>query len=427
MNALDRPGALAAVAASHQAWNAAQAAVTRGSVHMIAGAAVSHIRSRRGDVLQVMFADVGRGAGGAVDRVVDLAGDLAPLREIGWWAMEDDVVLGASLLARGFGWGWRPHWMGIEPRALAAQHPPPDGVLIREVAEAVDWAVEDLPNYHRQWGRLTGALARLRPGRAVTLAAFERDRVVGRIVLHASPPGCRGMAASVGGIYEAGVVPAAQRRGIGGALTAAAVERALELGCPVVTLNATPMGIPVYRRVGFESLGWGRTWWMGQERLAAGRPSEQSIRLVEAIGAADPAPLLGLLAGGGIDLEAELACGETPLRVAVLLRQAGAARALVAHGARLDVVSAWDLGWREDAAAMLRDDPRLANGRSGENGTTPLHVAVDRDDEELARLVLAAHPDLTVRDLTYDSDPLGWAEFLGRPRIAAMIREARGG
>lgn len=427
MSALDPAAALAAAAASHQAWSAAQAAVTRGSVRTISGAAVSHIRSRRGDLLQVMFADTGEGAGVVADRVLDLAGELAPLREIGWWATDDDAALGASLLARGFGWGWRPHWMGIEAQLIAAENPPPGEIVIREVTEAVDWEVEDLPNYRRQWGRLTGALGRLRPGRAVTLAAFEGDRVVGRIVLYASPPRCRGVAEPVGGIYEAGVVPAARRRGIGGALTAVAVERALELGCPVVTLNATPMGIPVYRRVGFQSLGWGRTWWMGSERLQAGRPAEESIRLVEAIGSGEGGRLADVLGGARFDLEAGLPCGQTPLGVAVLLGRTGAARALVAHGARLDVVSAWDLGWREEAAALLRDDPGLANVRGGEVGATPLHVAVDRDDEELARLALGARPDLTVRDLTYDSDPLGWAEFLGRPRIAALIRQASGG
>jgi GNAT superfamily N-acetyltransferase len=424
---LDRAGALDAVAASHESWSAAWAALTRGSTRTVSGASVAHVRSRRGDVLQVMFADPGEIPGAVADRVLEAAAELGPLREIGWWAMDDDAALGASLLARGFGWGWRPHWMGIEPGGLASDHPLPQGVVIGEVAERVDWDVEDLPNYRRQSGRLTGALSRLRPGRAVTLAAFEDDRVVGRIVLHASPPGSRGVAESVGGIYEAGVVPAARRRGIGGALTAAAVERALELGCPVVTLNATPMGIPVYRRVGFESLGWGRTWWMAAERLEAGGPPEESIRLVEAIGAVDPAPLEALLAGGGVDLEARLPCGETPLGVAVLVRRQEAARVLVAHGARLDVISAWDLGWRDQTAAMLRDRPELANLRSGEHGATPLHIAIDRDDEDLARLALAARPDLSVRDLTYDSDPMGWAEHLGRPRMAALIQEAIAG
>ena len=49
---------------------------------------------------------------------------------------------------------------------------------------------------------------------------------------------------------------------MGTALTLAAIVAAHELGCSSLTLNATGEGEPLYRSVGFESLGHGMTWWL---------------------------------------------------------------------------------------------------------------------------------------------------------------------
>ena len=57
-------------------------------------------------------------------------------------------------------------------------------------------------------------------------------------------------------------------------------------------------------------------------------------------------------------------------------------------------------------------------------GATPLQLAIERDDEDLVRVVLAAGPDLTIRDRRFDSDALGWADHLGRPHLAELIRHA---
>ena len=32
----------------------------------------------------------------------------------GYWSLDADDRVGVRLVARGFGWGWRPHWMAIE-------------------------------------------------------------------------------------------------------------------------------------------------------------------------------------------------------------------------------------------------------------------------------------------------------------------------
>ena len=70
---------------------------------------------------------------------------------------------------------------------------------------------------------------------------------------------------------------------------------------------------------------------------------------------------------------------------------------------------------------LLADRPDLANLLTGEREMTPLHTAVDRNDIELARVVLASHPDLTVQDPEYHSTAEGWARYLGRTEILRLI------
>lgn len=52
------------------------------------------------------------------------------------------------------------------------------------------------------------------------------------------------------------VRPGHQRRGLGAAATATVVNRGYELGARCSTLLASPMGAPVYRRLGFVDVGW---------------------------------------------------------------------------------------------------------------------------------------------------------------------------
>lgn len=58
----------------------------------------------------------------------------------------------------------------------------------------------------------------------------------------------------VAGIYWVGTTEDARGRGLAGALTATAVNSGFEMGAEIASLQASSMGAPVYRRLGFETV-----------------------------------------------------------------------------------------------------------------------------------------------------------------------------
>jgi ankyrin repeat protein len=129
------------------------------------------------------------------------------------------------------------------------------------------------------------------------------------------------------------------------------------------------------------------------------------------------------------DREERLLNGRTPLQQAVESGQPATAAWLVDHGAEPDVLMAWLLGWRDRAATLLAERPELRD-RLLEAGITPLHAAAEHDDADLARLLLAAGADHTLRDPDFDGTPLDWARHLGHDAVAAVLAAApadRGG
>jgi ankyrin repeat protein len=56
---------------------------------------------------------------------------------------------------------------------------------------------------------------------------------------------------------------------------------------------------------------------------------------------------------------------------------------------------------------------------------TLLHIAAERNDEELARLALSANPDLRLKDKNWNATALDWANHLGHANIARLIKTQR--
>jgi len=137
---------------------------------------------------------------------------------------------------------------GIEER------PAPDGIELRRVASS-----EDAEDYWRVAASSYASLGfppdvfafyeddeGLRADGVAAFLARAGDRPAGiamTIVSH-----------GVAGVYWVGCTEEARGRGLGWSVTAAAVNAGFEMGAEVASLQASPMGESLYRRMGFETI-----------------------------------------------------------------------------------------------------------------------------------------------------------------------------
>lgn len=417
---------LRAVAANHTAWFTTNAlAAPGGEICRRSGAVWLYTPGPDGEVV-VPFPRIPQARMAAtLDALVAFCRERTP-RRVSCWTLTPNGPrgLGARLAARGFEWGWQAHWMRLDFRQLSRL---PDTLrsgsgieILREEDGGGDWNVEDdLPYHSRDGDALFRSHARAQPRRAWRFAAWRNGKVIGQIALFVTtgPPGAAG-------IYNMGVVPAARRQGIGSALIRAACRFAREIGCHHALLNAAAPDF--YAALGFESLGYGQTWWLHAPTLAAPPPTPEQIAFAEALGLGDLAALWALRDRGALpgDLNAPLPGGSPPMTLCVRAQQPASARWLEAQGATLEVLQAWDFGWKNQIAALLARSPDLVNRRSGAWGLTPLHEAVSRGDAALVSLLLAARPDLTLEDTQFHSTPLGWARHLQKAEIIPLLEQA---
>jgi GNAT superfamily N-acetyltransferase len=253
-----------------------------------------------------------------------------------------------------------------------------------------------------------GRLAHTNPDRAVQAVAWADSRPVGVSCAFLT----RG-SSGIAGVYDVGVLPEYRNQGIGKALTHAVCVWARDRGYRIAGLNATPMGEPVYRALGFHSLRRSETWHCPVEAQRQPIVPEQ-IALVEAVGTGDLPALEENTGAFAPFVNAMLPCRRTPLQIAALFAQPQTANWLISHGANPDVLAYWGLGWKDETRALLTSRPELVNRRTGDWGQTPLHEAAMRGDVTLMQLLIEAGADLDARDETFHGRPLEWSKHFGQ-------------
>ncbi len=186
----------------------------------------------------------------------DPAATLAALAEVPQRAVVRDCWARLDLTTAGFRAELDDVWMVRPPGPLTA--PPVPGLVIRRAVDAAD-----VLQFERTAVAGTGAQppaghhdGALHPGPA-TAATADLHLFTGFL---AGRPVATALAAVHAEVVMIGAVrthPDVRRRGIGGALTAAAVTVAVDRPA---ALGARPLGVPVYRRLGFAEHGHALLW-----------------------------------------------------------------------------------------------------------------------------------------------------------------------
>jgi GNAT superfamily N-acetyltransferase len=319
------------------------------------------------------------------------------------------VTLGARFFARGVGPNWSPLWMWCE---LSHIH---DNQEVNSTFE-IRIAGEHLSSLHND--AVMEALHQMQPRTVWHLSASELGRSdIGGCTLNITTGD-----SGVGGLFDLWVDPQVRRQGVGSALVRSACQLARQLGCYHVIVNSTAMGEPVYQRAGFESMGYGYTWFLNSKTLTKPPPSSDMVKFLEGVGLGDVKTLEEV----GICLTAaqlqESSLNEmTPFEIAVHCKQPASAAWLLDHGVVPDIMSLWDLDWKDRVATLIVEHPELVKRKSGRWNATPLHYAIERDDMELVKLLLTVPNDLEIRDAVFDSTPLGWARHFQRQEILKVL------
>lgn len=131
---------------------------------------------------------------------------------------------------------------------------PPDSAALRRVTSAEDaagfWEVAAAAYVSNGFPPETFSYYEDYEGLWADNVAAFLARIDGRPAAIAMTVVTRGVA----GIYWVGTTEEARGRGLASALTATAVNTGFEMGAEIASLQASPMGEPVYRRLGFETI-----------------------------------------------------------------------------------------------------------------------------------------------------------------------------
>ncbi|MFB0874507.1 MULTISPECIES: GNAT family N-acetyltransferase [unclassified Sphingobium] len=168
-----------------------------------------------------------------------------------WWVGPDSHPDAAEiLLANGARLVGSAPVMAAEVDKLE-QPPVPEGYTVERLDESADLS-QWVASYAPSMGIASTELPALSvvekgrrdpPGALTRFAARQGDKIVAVSELFLSD--------NVAGIYLVATDAGHRRRGLGAAVTAAAIEHGRSKGARIATLQASPLGLPLYRRLGF--------------------------------------------------------------------------------------------------------------------------------------------------------------------------------
>jgi ribosomal protein S18 acetylase RimI-like enzyme len=176
-----------------------------------------------------------------------------------WTRGHADAALEAILPTAGFTLDVDLPVMVLEERP--ARVPTPRGVTLRQVADGAgveDFRIADRASF------ADGDRERAAVDSAFRDPASLLDPAVAAFVAYVDGvPAAAAMsftAVRVARIGWVGTVPAFRRRGLGAAVTRAAALVGFDRGARIAALESTPMGVPLYRSLGFRTITTYRIW-----------------------------------------------------------------------------------------------------------------------------------------------------------------------
>jgi len=176
-----------------------------------------------------------------------------------------DGALGEQLTSRGY-----PRLLSLPGMVLDARHPvepTADGVSICEVVTETDrqrWVEGNLRGFGEDEAdreamlSATSTLGSLSGGPVTSWYAMADGRGVAASTAVVDPE------TAIAVVGWVGTDVAYRRRGIGRAITLAATNAAFDMGASLVSLQSSPLGFPVYERLGFRTVT-GYTLWLPPE------------------------------------------------------------------------------------------------------------------------------------------------------------------
>lgn len=147
---------------------------------------------------------------------------------------------------------------GLPGMAMALSELPAP-VVPPELDIALVRSADDLAAFARPFGVGFGIAGAALQSLLAAFAAYGLDgdvlHFVGRV--EGEPVACASVMLGGGaaGLYDVATLPAARGRGYGAALSATALAAGRERGWRDAILHASPSGLPIYERLGFEVLG----------------------------------------------------------------------------------------------------------------------------------------------------------------------------